>query len=447
VTDTAARPGLGATLWPRIQAFGAIRFFGIVVALVAAIYLWIRADGRFPEATVWQVPLMLELLILSLPWRTVSARTIVRWFLIGVGPIFLLTVLLQWLLVLSPLHGWMTDLSGQLGLAGIGLLGNVHSTVWAPITEEVAKVLPLVLLLIWGRSHLNRLGGPLDFAILAAATGAGLGFAEDLFQVGSFSWTTPESLLLGLGIGVLYLLVIVNPLNRYPLPVFDFDINYQGLVGILNPSVEELELGATWPGHGVLPLLVGLAIGFAVLGRRRYGTRLVYLLPALALVWAIWDHFVANWYSFARCERADAPTLCGLTQLDFIGGLLPLVAIGGWALATLASQRVVARHAATDPVFDLTRRQLTPAAYRSVGLTWPIAFARDVMHYLTARNRSAFGVFHMQHASADERQAQAEPMAAARIQGAVLAARLRNEPLPELPARTAAFVDRLTSRM
>jgi hypothetical protein len=196
----------------------------------------------------------------------------------------------------------------------------------------------------------------------------------------------------------------------------------------------------------VLPLVVGLAIGFAVLGRRRFG-RVAYLLPALALLWAIWDHFVANWYSFATCDRADAPTLCGLAKLDFTGGLLPLVAIGGWGLAMLVSQRAVARHSAADPALGLRRAQVSPSAYRGSGGLWPVRFVGDLLHYLVLRSRSAFGWNAMEQAEPDERARQAEPLVAARLGGAILAARLRNEPMPEPPVSTQETIDRLTSRI
>jgi PrsW family intramembrane metalloprotease len=428
------------TLRPRVQRFGVLRLAAIVVSLAAFAYLWIHANGRFPEATVWEVPLVLELLLLSMPWRTVSARTVARYFFIGVGPVFLLTVWSQALLSASPLNGWLTDLSGDWALSNVGGLKDVHSTVWAPITEELGKLLPLLVALWWGRSHLRSQGGPLDFAILAAAVGAGLGFTEDLFVLGGFTWSTPHSPLLGLGVGSAYIGLVANTLNQYPLPVFDFSLNYQGIVGIFDPSVEELQLGAVWAGHAVLPMLTGLAIGFAVMARRRGLTRLVVLLPVLTLLWATWDHFVGNWYSFATCSHPDSPTLCGLAQIDFIGGLLPLVAIAAWALAMFVSQRVVVRQ--TPPAVALTRNEVRAGAYRGGGPTWPIRLVRDWLHYLALRNRSAFGV-----TEAGVSEADANRYVASRLQAGILAARLRNESLPELPARWRARLAEMTSRI
>jgi hypothetical protein len=210
MTETAGARGLAQRLWPRIRRFGALRLLLLVVATVAFGYLWLQLRGRFAEATVWQVPLVLELLILSLPWRVVSAGMVARFFLIGFGPVFLATVASQSILVASPLDDGLASLSRTFEQSGIGNLGSRQSTIWAPITEEIWKIVPLLVVLAWGRSKLWSQGGPLDFAILAAATGAGLGMAEDLFTLQSLGWSTPASPLLGLGVGNLYVALVVK---------------------------------------------------------------------------------------------------------------------------------------------------------------------------------------------------------------------------------------------
>jgi hypothetical protein len=305
---------------------------------------------------------------------------------------------------------------------------------------------PLLVLLRWGRSHLKAQGSPLDFALLAGATGAGMGMAEDLFQLGGIAWTVPASPLLGLGVGAAYVGLVVNPLNRGQLPVFDFDLSYQGLVGIFDPSVEELQLGAIWPGHGVLPLAFGLALGLALLWRRRYGI-LVYALPAVVLVWAIWDHFVANWYSFARCDRADAPTLCGLAHLDGTGAAFPLAAIALWVVGSLVTRRLVAGHRAADPAFATGRVRFSTALYRQTGATWPLSFARDVLRYWRMRTRLAIGWANLAGAPADRRGEAADALAPVRIEALALAARLRNEPLPPLPEASQQRITRALGRI
>jgi hypothetical protein len=445
MTEAAVSPGLGAGLWPRVRRFGPTRLVLLAVAILAFAYLWIEADGRFPESTVWQVPLVLELLFLSVLWRTVSARTVVRYFFIGFGPIFLATVITQTILIATPLHGWLQDLSTQLLLSGVGSLGAIELTIWAPISEEIWKIVPVIVLAWWGRSHLRSQGGPLDFAILAAAVGAGLGMAEDLFQLGGVAWTTPASPILGLGIGTVYL-VLVNVINAFPIPVVVPDLDYQGIVGILNPSVEELQSGAIWAGHGVLPMLVGLALGFAVLGRRRFGP-LVYVLPVLALLWAIWDHFVANWYSSVVCSGADPYGLCTMAGFTLNGALLPLVAIAAWLVAMLVSRRAVARHTGELPELALARPQITTKAHRGSGPTWPLRFAADLLHYLVLRGRSAFGGTQYERSSKGKRSAEADALVAVRLQEASLAARLRGDAVPQLPAAVRHRATRLTSRL
>lgn len=381
---------LALRIWPRIRAFGALRLLLILIALGAFAYLWLRERGRFPEATVWQVPLVLELLLLSLPWRVVSFGMVARFFLIGFGPIFLATVVTQALLVASPLHDALRRLSSEFAQSGIGLLGNVHATVWASITEEIWKVVPVLLLAVWGRSRLWTQGGPLDFAILAAATGAGMGFAEDLLVINTLGWSVPSSPLLGLGVGTAYVGLVVSPLNAVPVNVTELDLGFQGLVSILDPSVRGSSQTAVWAGHGIPPLLFGLALGWVSMRRRGPTRRIALLVPIVVLLWSIWHHFVSNWYRAQACPGADEPALCGLARLDLTGALFPLAAIAFWVLATIAARRLIARHGTTDPAISVPRSDLSTAAYRGMTITWPLRFVADLLRFVRTRNRVAF---------------------------------------------------------
>lgn len=125
-----------------IRAFGVFRLAAIVAAAASLLYLWRDTNGRLLEASLWQVPLVLMLLVVSLPWRTVSIRTVAAFFFVGFGPLLLLTILSQSLLVASPLERWLQGVSRDLDAAGIGALGNLHSNVWAPLTEEIWKIVP-----------------------------------------------------------------------------------------------------------------------------------------------------------------------------------------------------------------------------------------------------------------------------------------------------------------
>ena len=443
-------PTPGASSAGADRAIALARQFGIwrLVALIGGIlgfgYLWLNADGRLPEGTIWQVPLVLQLLILTWPWRTVSTRSVLGFFLLGFGPIFFLAVLSQNGLALL-LGDVLGDLSTTLLVGGVGSLGNIKVNVLSPPTEELLKILPLLAVFFWARSGLRRMGGPLDFAILAGATGAGFGFAEDLFGLGGPFWSTPTSPLLGLGVGTAYTALVVNPLNRFPLDVVPgFELDYQSLVGILNPSAEQLPLGAIWAGHGVLPLFVGLVLGLAVMVRRRF-SRLVYVLPALALLWVTWDHFVANWFSSTTCGRDPAPGICGLARLDLVGGLLPLVAIALFAGAILVSRGVVARHQRIDPSVHIPRSVLVGqarAAMRSPRLF--LAYLRLLRAWLRLRNRVAFGDRAFAAAPDAKRLQMAAPLYAARTEALVLAERLRGRQV-DVPAAAQDAFDRWRS--
>jgi len=430
VTTNPGTRSLASRVWPWVRAVGPLRVTLIVVAIVAFGYLWLQLRGRFPEATVWQVPLVIELLILSLPWRVVSTGTVLRFFLLGFGPVFLAAVATQSLLAASPIDGWLHGVSSSFERSGVGSLGSLRATVYAPITEELWKIVPLLAVLAWGRSRLWHEGGPLDFAIIAAATGAGLGMAEDLFVLSSLGWSVPESPLLGLGAGNAWVAFVVNPLNSTPINVSGFDLGYQGLVSVLDPSVRAPDGQAVWPGHGIMPMAFGLVLGWVAMVRRRAGTILVYLVPLAVLAWSIWDHFVANWYRSRTCDGVDEPTLCSLAHLDLNGAIYPLAAIALWVLATLASQRVLRRHRRADPATRLSRADLSTAAYREGGPTWPIRFAGDLLRFIRARNRVAYAWPSTDPAVAPDRAEPTESVVNAWVEAGSLAWRLRGRPQP-----------------
>jgi len=420
--------GVIARLWPMVRAFGPLRLALIAISLLAFGYLWLQLRGRFAEATVWQVPLVIELLVLSLPWRVVSTGTVIRFFLIGFGPIFLASVATQSLLVASPIDDALHRVSSSFERSGVGSLGSLPATIYAPITEELWKIVPLLAVLVWGRSRLWREGGPLDFAIIAAATGAGLGMAEDLFVLSSLGWSVPESPLLGLGAGTAYVAVVVNPLNAFPVDVSGFELGYQGLVSILDPSVRAPEGQAVWPGHGIMPMAFGLVLGWVALVRRRAGTGLVFLAPVALLAWSIWDHFVANWYRSRTCDGVDEPTLCSLAHLDLNGAIYPLAAIALWVLGTLASRRLLARHRRADPSTRLSRAELSTAAYRAGGPTWPFRFAGDLLRFLRARNRVAYAWPSTDAPVGPEDAEPSDTVVQAWVEAGTLAWRLRGKP-------------------
>lgn len=412
-----------------VARFGIFRLAMLAAAVASVVYLWWETGGRLMEATVWHIPLLLLLLLVSTPWRTISARMVIAFFFIGVGPVYLLTILSQAALIATPLHDAARRLSVDFANSGVGFLGDIHAVLWAPITEEVLKVVPLLILVVWRRSALRSMGGPLDLGIIAAATGAGMGFAEDVTVLtGRFAgfFETPEAAPLGLGVGTLYIALVVNPLTPGHIEALpDFRLTYEGIVGILAPSVDERLLpGAIRAGHGLYPLAVGVALGLAIVAARRFGSRLPYVLPVAVLGYAIFEHFLVNWYP-STCRSNPSQVLCLAAQLDFHGAIYPLLAIGGWILATVVSQRIVRAHRAVDARAYVGLGDIKLAAYREAGIRAPLRLAADLLTYLRLRNRTAFGLYLLAPDPSRARRQHPLRLYATRVRALLLAERLR----------------------
>jgi hypothetical protein len=429
-----ARSSVAAAARAVVAKFGIVRLAMLAIAVASLGYFLLNTGGRALEATIWHAPLILMLLLVSLPWRTVSVRMVALFFFLGMGPVYLLTILSQAALVASPLDGALRSLSIDLWNAGFGQLGDIHANVWAPITEEILKVAPLLVLLLWRGTALRAMGGPLDLGILAAATGAGLGVAEDMtILIGRFAGflETPDAALLGLGVGTLYIALVVNPLTPGHIEAFpSFQLSYEGVVGIFLPSVDErLMTGFVWAGHGAYPLAVGIALGLAVVAAHRYGSRLPYFLPVVILAYAIIEHALRNWYP-STCQSDPSQVLCVVAQLDFHGAIFPLLAIGGWILATVVAQRIIARHRAVDPHAYVAPRALSLAAYRDAGLTAPLRLAADLLLYLRMRNRTAYGLYLLAPDASRAIRQRPLRLYATRLRALLLAERLRGGSTP-----------------
>ena len=135
------------------------------------------------------------------------------------------------------------------------------SVLVAPLTEEIGKILPLVLLLAIGRLGFRNSYGACDLMLCGAALGAGFGLFEDSPRLTS-SFPTPSSPgLLGIAI---------------------FPDSYNGFIG-----------------HSGSTALIGLSLGcllYAVRWRR-------WLLPGIggllfASSWMMIDHGVSNYATF-----------------------------------------------------------------------------------------------------------------------------------------------------
>ncbi|QGG94428.1 PrsW family glutamic-type intramembrane protease [Actinomarinicola tropica] len=181
-----------------------------------------------------------------------------------------------------------------------------------PVIEEVAKVVPLLIVILAWRGRPDGSPGAVDLAILGVASGAGFAFHEDALwsRVSGSGFDTP------LG---------------WVLPTAHTDA---GIVA----------------GHAGWTGMVGLALGIWVVNRRRRWTA---LLPVAALALAIADHGLWN-----------DPVLRGDWRAVLLDGWLPVVLfLVGTAVALVIETRRV--HRATGGATTRLARNLPRLLVRS----------------------------------------------------------------------------------
>lgn len=385
---------------------------------------WSVGIANLATAANIHVQLVLQALILSWLWRTVSLRTVVTGFLIGFGPIAYLTIVV---------NRFVNDVMGRLGVNDFFshtwvAAAAVGESFWAGPVEEMMKVLPLILLVVWSRSGLRRQSGPLDFAVLAASVGAGFGFAEDTFQLGSpywrWQWTGWDDISGTLGP------YVTNPtLNAALYAFYRLDLHFLRFsLGPVTLFPEMIDGGPiVFLGHGTYPLAFGLALGLVLHSPRTRRSAAVWIVPTLVLLWGIVDHVASNmWGSFPQ------PSLLTLVAtLSLHGRLLPLALVVGWVVASVASHRTVVRHA--DPETRLFWQQVRYDGYRAMGVNGAAAFISDVLEYLRLRRRLAFGLFRYSDCPAEDAPKLVPGLLATRTAAYLLAERLRAQPRRDIP--------------
>jgi RsiW-degrading membrane proteinase PrsW (M82 family) len=168
--------------------------------------------------------------------------------------------LLYNLIYSTPLHHFFTSDT---------VLGNIDlmAPVVAPITEEILKVLPVVVFFCLGRNlSWRRITGPLDVMLLAAASGAGFNFIENICRVTDNYWTN-----LGPDTVALHASLHIGPFYLFP------DMIASDMYGV--PTV--------WFGHAELTACIGLAMGLGFYIRKYF--KPWWLIPLFVLFWAIWE--------------------------------------------------------------------------------------------------------------------------------------------------------------
>ena len=374
--------------WGRFLAQGPLKVGTWVLALGSWVYLAIKTDWNLLKTSVWSVPFLLMIAAVSTPWRTVRWRTLLAFFMIGMGPVFLLVFLTGWGLEVtgleSALESWLRSMPS---------LRVTDSTVHliSPIVEEAAKVLPLLLLLWWRRSYFRFTAGPIDMAVIAGSTGAGLAFAEDIFVELAQGVSAPTSSIFALGLGPTYANLVGAVQPNLP---FTGRSRFADTAAFFFPEMQEL-LGVVWTGHGALALGFGLAVGLAMWWSRRFGSKLFYLLPPIVYLWTVVEHHLANWYGGAGCQTRPAPG-CTLASIGLHGRVFPLLVLLGWGYAIWMSSSQIRRHRRLDSALTLASRSTNRAAYSHLGWrAWPSMLA-DRFDFYRLRRRCAYNLLHLE---------------------------------------------------
>ena len=170
--------------------------------------------------------------------------------------------------------------SGLESLASTGFnlrINDPGKHLWAPITEELWKVTPLLIFIWWRRTGLRSLASPIDYAVLAGATGAGMAFSEDILVFLHLGLDGPPSSSFALGLGQFYRELIGAEPGLF---ILEGRSDFADNMSFFFPEMQE-QNGVVWSGHGALALGLGLSIGLAVWAVRRRQNRLFYLIPVV----------------------------------------------------------------------------------------------------------------------------------------------------------------------
>jgi|GEM_PF-3264641 len=312
----------GSSFYSIIKSFSLLKIISAILFIISLIIL--SLNGVTPVGMLWAIywPSLFLLLyvIITTPWRAVPLNKIWIMFLIGMSFVPAITFIAQY-----ALYALVNIRDISAFFTSDAVLGNydLMSPVVAPVTEEVLKVIPVVLFLWLGGKKLWReVLGPLDVALLAGASGAGFAFFENLLRVTAGDWKElgPDRVVPALSpqIGSIHLFPDMTGSNMYGVP-------------------------SVWFGHAELTAFVGLAIGLGLYFRNK--TRLWPLIPFAALLWAIWDHFIVNYLG----PEPFQTWMQILPALDLYGGLLPYVFLALMIYACYISHRTQAWYIAKEP--------------------------------------------------------------------------------------------------
>jgi RsiW-degrading membrane proteinase PrsW (M82 family) len=263
------------------------------LAVALPILLSVGGPGPFvanAAGTLWTIGLLALVTVFTrtLPWRAVLGVFFVGFF----GCTALATLV------------------GKPVISALGAQSPLATAVVVPITEEVFKAAPVIILLVLARRHRSARPSTGDAVLLGAAVGAGFALYEDA--------------LFGRSSGAGW----INA------PPFSW----------LIPSVHSNSGGGITmlaDGHIVYTALVALGLAVGLLYGRH--ARRAWLAIPVTLVVVVLEHMSANEVVLIAPGEA-APAWVQLTSILTLDGYLSAVLlVGGLALATAAETRALRR--------------------------------------------------------------------------------------------------------
>ncbi len=223
-------------------------YLAVWVVVAVAIHLLMGVGPSLGKAVLFAV----AFLLITWPVRSAPLHTLALLFFAGLLVVSHVTVLLQfavkWLL-LPPT--WSN--AGRFW----------GSDVLAPISEELMRLLPLVLILLWRKRRGATLFGATDFMLCGLMIGIGFNLFEDMMK-------GPEKLAA---------INMAGPVvGGVPLVPWTEVQSARG-----RPEIVYL-------GHAAAAAFMGLALGWS----RYLKGKVRYIPVVVALIWAIWGHALYN---------------------------------------------------------------------------------------------------------------------------------------------------------
>ncbi len=224
-------------------------YLAIWAVVVVAVHLLLGVGPALGRA------LLIVTLYLLLTWavRAVPLSSLFLLFFLGLLVVSHVTVLLQFLIkgiFLPP--SWSNE--GRF-------LDNVFL---APISEEILKLLPVVLLLIWRKTRVRTAFGATDLMLCGLAVGVGFHLFED---------------------------VLVGPIE---VPTAGPSLGGLPLVPGVERQVVRGRPDVVFIGHAAGTAFTGLALGWSRYLKKRWR----YVPVSVALVWMMWCHAMYNGSDF-----------------------------------------------------------------------------------------------------------------------------------------------------